>query len=130
MGRRMESINKNEVVVLKMAPNFLINCSRHLPKQIRNEFPILMDLELSSDKWIDELQIFEPDKISDLNNEISRVYRIINLKEYIPGVNAKKMLDYWISDVYKLSDINEDIDTLKSFFEKAIELELETRIYL
>lgn len=113
-----------------MAPNFLIYCSRYLPKQIRNGFPILLDLELLSDKWIDELQVFKPDRIIELCGELSRVYRIINLEEFIPGVDAKKILYHWTTDKYKLNDINEDINTLKLFFDKSVELNLKTRIYL
>ena len=130
MGRWMESINEEKKVVYEMAPNFLIYCSGQLPKHIRKEFPILLSLELLSDDWVDELQVFKSDKIIELCKELSRVYRIINHEEFVPGLDTKKMLSHWTSEEYKLNDINKDINDLLSFFNKSIELNLETRIYL
>jgi len=130
MGRWMEALNKKEEVVFEMAPNFLIYCSRHLPKNIRNEFPTLLNLDLNSDNWLDELQTFKLDKISKLKNEIERVRRILNKQEFPPNVSAEKILKFWTTDEYALKDINDDINNLKSFLKKSIELELEVKIYL
>ncbi|WP_074405780.1 hypothetical protein [Aquimarina megaterium] len=130
MGRWMEALNKKEEVVFEVAPNFLIYCSRHLPKDIRNEFPILLNLDLNSNKWIDELQTFKTDKISELKNEIERVRRILNKEEFTPNLNTEKILKYWTTEEYDLKDINDDINILKSFFKKSIKQGLEVKIYL
>ncbi|WP_132065906.1 hypothetical protein [Aquimarina spinulae] len=126
----MEALNKKEEVVFEVAPNFLIYCSRHLPKDIRNEFPILLNLDLNSNKWIDELQTFKTDKISELKNEIERVRRILNKEEFTPNLNTEKILKYWTTEEYDLKDINDDINILKSFFKKSIKQGLEVKIYL
>ncbi|WP_343913792.1 hypothetical protein [Aquimarina litoralis] len=130
MGRWMEALNKKKEIVFEMAPNFLIYCSRHLPKNIKNEFPILLNLDLHSDKWIDELQTFQSDKIYELKKEIERVRRILNREEFVPNVNSEKILKFWTTEDYKLKDINDDIYELKSFFIKSIEQNLEVKIYL
>jgi hypothetical protein len=130
MGRWMKSVNSQNEVILEMAPNFLIYCSKHLPKNIRNEFPILLDLELHSDKWTDELQTFKSEKISEMKNEIERVYKILNRVEFIPNVNTEKTLKLWTTGEYSLKEINDDISALKAFFKKSIEQELEVKIYL
>ncbi|WP_299764612.1 hypothetical protein [uncultured Dokdonia sp.] len=90
MGRWMEAINKERKVVLETTPYFLLDCSKYLPKRIRKEFPILLDLDIHSDKWIDELQILNLDTVKDLNQELSRVRRILNLEEFIPKIDSKK----------------------------------------
>ena len=126
----MEVLNKEKEVIIEMAPNFLLYCLRHIPKKIRNEFPILMDLEFTSKKWIDELQVFQPSKITELNKELLRLYRIVNMEEFIPEIEASKIVFHWTDNDYQLRDINEDISTLINFFSKLIELELEIKIYL
>ncbi|AXT63057.1 hypothetical protein D1816_22825 [Aquimarina sp. AD10] len=130
MGRWMRALNKKEEVVSEMAPNFLIYCSRHLPKNIRDEFPILLNLDLNSDKWTDELQSYKQDKISVLKNEIEKVRRILNKEEFSPKVDSEKILKFWTTNDYTLKDINNDIDNLKSFFKESIEQDLEVKIYL
>ncbi|KAA1245789.1 hypothetical protein [Aquimarina sp. RZ0] len=130
MARWMEALNKKEGVMFEMAPNFLIYCSRHLPKNLKNEFPILFNLDLNSDNWIDELQTFKSDKISGLKNEIEQVQRILNKEESTPNVNTEKVLKFWTTDEYDLKNINDDINNLKSFFKKSIEQNLEIKIYL
>ncbi len=126
----MRALNKKEEVISEMAPNFLIYCSRHLPKHIIDEFPILLSLDLNSDKWIDELQTYEHDKISELRNEIERVRRILNKEEFVTKVDSEKILKFWTTDDYALKDINNDIDNLISFFKESIEQGLEVKIYL
>ncbi|WP_025663485.1 hypothetical protein [Aquimarina megaterium] len=130
MGRWMEALNKKEEVVFEMAPNFLIYCSKHLPKNIRNEFPILLNLDLNSNDWIDELQTFKSDRISELKNEIERVRRILNNEEFTLNLNREKILKFWTTKEYDLKNINDDINSLKSFFTKSIEQDLEIKIYL
>ena len=126
----MQSVNNKNEVILEMTPNFLIYCSRHLPKNIRNEFPILLNLELNSDKWIDELQTLNSEKISEMENEIERIYRIINKLEFIPNVESEKILKFWTTDEYNINEINKNINELKSFFKKSNEQNLEVNIYL
>ena len=126
----MQSVNNKNEVILEMTPNFLIYCSRHLPKNIRNEFPILLNLDLNSDKWIDELQTLNSDKISVMENEIERIYRIINKLEFIPNVESEKILKFWTTDEYNINEINKNINELKSFFKKSNEQNLEVNIYL
>lgn len=130
MGKWMEALNEQGEVVIETVPYFLIYCSKHLPKQIKNEFPTLLSLDSKSTKWIDELQILSVNSSVTLNHELSRVRRILNFEEFIPKVDSKKILSYWTTDEYTLDDINEEIDFFMSFLHKAITLELEIRIYL
>ncbi|WP_430412950.1 hypothetical protein [Kordia sp.] len=89
MGRWMEALNKNEEVVLEMAPNFIIYCSRNLPKKIRTEFPVLLSLELISNKWIDELQAFKSEKITErsLSSKRERIINVVEVYSFTLYIN-------------------------------------------
>ncbi|WP_299103860.1 hypothetical protein [uncultured Tenacibaculum sp.] len=130
MGRWMEALNEKGEVEYEMAPNFLIYCAKRFPKNDRNHFPILSNLDLNSDKWIDESQLFNPSQISKLKNEIEQVQKILNKEVFVPNLNIENVLKYWITNEYKLENINSDIRTLLAFFEKSIKLNLEIKVYL
>ena len=126
----MESINCNGNVIEEIAPNSIIHCSRHLPKIIRNEFPIITGLDLHSDKWIDEVQKFETNKISELYSELVRIRRLTKMEEYISGLDNKKFLTYWKGNEISESEFQKELDQLEKFMLNAIEKQLEIKISL
>ncbi len=130
MGRWMESINDKENVIDEIAPNSIIHCSRHLPRKIRNEFPIITGLDLHSEKWIDEIQRLNNSEISELHSEFTRIRRLIKMEEFISGLDNKKFLEYWKGDQMKESEFQIELDTLEKFILNAINNKLEIKISL
>lgn len=130
MGRWMEGLNKDNEVIVALAPNFLIYSSRAMPKKMKADFPRLTNLYITSNKWIDELQSFEGEELIALKFEIEKLENILSFKEYISGVDSERVLKNWISEEYQLQDILIDIEHLKSFFNQAINEKLEVKIYL
>ncbi|WP_299278003.1 hypothetical protein [uncultured Psychroserpens sp.] len=130
MGRWMESINDNGNVIDEIAPHSIIHCSRHLPKKIRYDFPIITGLDLHSEKWIDEVQYFKNDEISQLYSELIRIRRLSKMEEFISGLDNKKFLEYWKGNEMKESEFQVELDFLEKFILNAMEQQLEIKISL
>ena len=130
MGRWMESINNDGIVIEEIAPNSIIHCSRHLSEKIRNEFPIITGLDLHSEKWIDEVQSFKTNEILKLHSEFSRIRRLTKMEEYITGLNNKKFLEYWKGKEMNESEFQAELDLLEKFILNAMEQQLEIKISL
>jgi len=130
MGRWMKMQNKYGDVISEMAPNFLIHASSHLPRPAKSEFPVLTDLDLHSSKWNGELQILNFKKAEKLNLELKKLSDLVNMKEFIKGIDNRKIVKYWTDDDYSIDHLNDDISAMKIFIEKALENEFEIRIYL
>ena len=130
MGRWMEMRNRRGEVISEMAPNLLIHASSHLPRPAKSEFPVLTDLDLHSSKWNGELQILNFETAEKLNLELKKISDLLNMKGFIKGVDNRKILKYWTDDDYSIDDLNDDINALKIFIEKALDNKFEIRIYL
>ena len=130
MGRWMESISANGAVIKEIAPNSIIHCSRHLPRKVRNEFPIIAGLDLDSEKWSDEVQSFEGSEISQLYSEFLRIRRLINMEEFISGLDNKKFLKCWKGEGLKESEFQGELDFLERFIIDAMEKQLKIKISL
>ena len=123
-------MNSENLVIEEMAPNFLMHVSRHIPKSAKDRFPMFQDLALSSGKYVDELQYLNASQMTMVREELKLLSDVINRKLYLPNVDTEKMRQNWITEDYSLDDINKDIESLDVFFEKAIELNLVTRVIL
>ena len=130
MGRWMEAIDKKGTVVCEMSPVFIIHLSKSIPKSIRHEYPLLVSLDLLAPEWVDEEQIYSPKKCAALIKEIETFRSIINRETFIPGIDASKILHYWTSNTYQLSDINQNMNEIITFLQKSIFENLTTRICL
>ena len=130
MGRWMESLNEDRNVIDEIAPYSIIHCSRYLPKKIRSEFPILTGLDLHSEKWIDEVQNFKSNEIPELYSEFNRIRKLVKMKEFIPGLDNKKFLEYWKGKEMDESEFQAELDVLEKFMLSAMEERLEIKISL
>ncbi|MEM6687142.1 MAG: hypothetical protein AAF617_15280, partial [Bacteroidota bacterium] len=98
MGRWMQAFNDKGEVVVEMAPNFLMYCLKWFPKKSKEEFPIISNLTIDSENWIDELQIFKLESIIELKAEIERMYGVLNYKEFVANVSAEEIRNQITSD--------------------------------
>lgn len=126
----MESINIDGNVIDEIAPNSIIHCSRYLPKKVRNEFPTITGLDLHSEKWINEVQTFKTNEISELHSEFSRIRRLTKMEEYITGLDNKKFLEYWKGKEMNEFEFQAELELLEKFILNAMEQKLEIRISL
>lgn len=130
MGRWMEALNNDGYVIDEIAPYSIIYCSRYLPKKILDEFPIITGLDLHSEKWIDEIQVFKSDEISELYSEFRRIRRLAKMEEFIPGLDNKKFLGFWKGEEISESKFQAELDILEKFILNAIDKQLEIKISL
>lgn len=125
----MESRNFEGRIIDEIAPHPLIYCSKYLPKNLRQEFPIINRLDLHSSKWVDEFQNLDSDKIPSLYLEFKRLRRLTRMEEFLNGLDNKKFLEYWKGDEEE-SNFNAYLDKIEKFILDAIDNNLELKIYL
>lgn len=130
MGRWMKSINDRGNVIEEIAPNYIIHCSRHLPKKVRVEFPIITELDLHSKRWKDEIQYFKAAEITELYSEFIRIRRLTKMEEFISGLDNKKFLQFWKGEEIENSEFQAELDLFEKFIQNAIERQLEIKISL
>lgn len=130
MGRWMESLNTEGIVIDEIAPNPLIYCTKHLPKSVRESFPIINGLDLHSDKWKGELQVFKNNMLSELYTELIKLRKLTRMEEHVSGVDNEKFLNYWKGENGNETEFNNHLDSIENIIRKSIEQKLELRIYL
>lgn len=96
MGRWIE-INDNNVFTNLQGtnPHPIIHCICYLPKDIRQEFPMLNSIDLQSSLYIDEVQILDREKLIKLQEELTRLRDITKFKIFIAGVDSKQFYERW-----------------------------------
>jgi len=126
----MESINDKGNVIDEIGPNSIIHCSKHLPRKIRNQFPIITGLDLHSEKWIDEVQRLKNNEISEFHSEFIRIRRLIKMEEFISRLDNRKFLEYWKGKEINESEFQAELDLLEKFLLNAMKRQLEIKISL
>lgn len=120
MGRWIELKDHDGNVRDGTTPHPLLHCIRYLPKHTRNEFPVLTDLDLKSDKWNDEWQTLDKERAKRLKEELQRVRNITRFKEFIDGVDNKKFYEDWKKGEDE-TEFNQHLDRLEVLIQTAIE---------
>ena len=130
MARWMIVLDANFNIVKELAPNLLIYISRGWSKEIQEEFPILANLSLSSDKWIDEEQCFHSGNLIEFKNELHILLKVLSFEKFIKGLDVKKVVKYSINESFPLEDLKSEIGSFLLLFENCIKKNYIIRISL
>ncbi|MFY0632064.1 MAG: hypothetical protein JXR05_17020 [Flavobacteriaceae bacterium] len=127
----MEIINSKDEVILESPPHFLLYTIKVIPKPLRSKFPILSNLEIKSNKYIDETQVLLENEVHRLRDEILIIKQLVNNEYFIDGLDNKKLSEFLLgkSESEKKESVTE-LDLMIKQIQVASENKLKIRILL
>jgi hypothetical protein len=106
-----------------------------LPKRVRAEFPMLVQVRIESEAYIDELQVLSPEESGLLLAELRRLRRICSRTEFVTHVDGHGVFDAWRTwgsdgEAYEPDDFHSWLDRIEHALERARDERLLVRLML
>ena len=130
-GIRREELEAKltERLIGETAAHPLVYCTRYLPASVRTEFPALNNLDLNSPGYIDELQILDVARATEVLAELQRLLQLCRRQVFIRGFDAGAFFDLW-RDGQPAEEFQEWILKLEGLFRMAVDRRAFIRLML